>query len=96
MHTVQLRMIKGNESREQLWQSHVELRREVGECADENILFGCLLADMNRVPAAIDYYVSINYIEGDMVFPTSLLTSIGRGVLRRGTPVAWPNGIVPY
>ncbi|CAF1333561.1 unnamed protein product [Rotaria sordida] len=38
----------------------------------------------------------INYIEGDMVFPTSLLTSIGRGVLRRGTPVAWPNGIVPY
>jgi hypothetical protein len=26
----------------------------------------------------------------------SLKTNIKRGVLRRGTAIAWPNGIVPY
>ncbi|CAF3722778.1 unnamed protein product [Rotaria sordida] len=42
------------------------------------------------------FCILAKYVEGDMVYPAAFLTPTGRGVLRRGTSVAWPNGIVPY
>ena len=56
IYRIQLKIMEHNEVRGQLWQRHIKLRQEVGECIDENVLFGSLLTDMNRVPASMSYY----------------------------------------
>jgi hypothetical protein len=83
IYKIRLRMIKANVILKQLWQSHTELLREVGDCIDDTVLFGTLLADMNRVPAAMDYYLSCmnNYIS-DRFFNTHSLVQIGRIALK--------------
>ena len=83
IYKVQLQTIKANESREQLWQSHMKLLQEAGDCIDETILFGTLLTDMNQVPAAMDYYFSrMDEYLSDPFLNAQRLVQIGRIAFR--------------
>ncbi|CAF1148254.1 unnamed protein product [Adineta ricciae] len=79
IYRIQLRVLNINE----LWQNHIALLQEVGECTDEIILFGTLLADINRVPAAMDYYLSrMNEFTFDPLLNAHRLVQLGRIALR--------------
>lgn len=83
IYRIQLKTREASDMYKQLWQRHVELSQEAGECVDENILFGSLLADMNRVPAAMSYYFF--YLQECLCNPFSnvhQLVAMGRTALR--------------